>query len=109
MLYRTNRTPCAAVVVAALSTSRSTPAPAVDTPPPRPGSVRLLPFPPQLPPRYLTFCSADNWSEKAKRRKTTGTGRMRYLKTVNRRFSNGFQTGVPKNARGLVSNTDTVE
>ncbi|CAJ0872599.1 3084_t:CDS:2, partial [Entrophospora sp. SA101] len=32
-----------------------------------------------------------NWSEKAKRRKTTGTGRMRYLKLVNRRFKNGFR------------------
>ncbi|OBZ66376.1 60S ribosomal protein L37-A [Grifola frondosa] len=28
---------------------------------------------------------------KAKRRKTTGTGRMRYLKTVSRRFKNGFR------------------
>ncbi|CAJ0850997.1 3613_t:CDS:2, partial [Entrophospora sp. SA101] len=37
---------------------------------------------------YLT---PDNWSEKAKRRKTTGTGRMRYLKLVNRRFKNGFR------------------
>ena len=43
---------------------------------------------------------SDNWSEKAKRRKTTGTGRMRYLKTVSRRFKNGFQTGRPKGARG---------
>lgn len=41
-----------------------------------------------------------NWSEKAKRRKTTGTGRMRYLKDVSRRFKNGFQTGAPRNARG---------
>ncbi|KAF3912702.1 hypothetical protein ABW21_db0206680 [Orbilia brochopaga] len=41
-----------------------------------------------------------NWSEKAKRRKTTGTGRMRYLKTVTRRFKNGFRTGAPANARG---------
>ncbi|KAL1968029.1 hypothetical protein VTN77DRAFT_2158 [Rasamsonia byssochlamydoides] len=41
-----------------------------------------------------------NWSEKAKRRRTTGTGRMRYLKLVNRRFHNGFQTGAPKGARG---------
>ncbi|KAI1433134.1 60S ribosomal protein L37 [Xylaria sp. CBS 124048] len=39
-----------------------------------------------------------NWSEKAKRRKTDGTGRMRYLKDVSRRFKNGFQTGVPKNS-----------
>jgi len=28
----------------------------------------------------------DNWSVKAQRRKTTGTGRMRYLKIVRRRF-----------------------
>ncbi|PKS12066.1 hypothetical protein jhhlp_001362 [Lomentospora prolificans] len=41
-----------------------------------------------------------NWSEKAKRRKTTGTGRMRYLKNVTRRFRNGFQTGTPAGARG---------
>ena len=37
---------------------------------------------------------------RAKRRKTTGTGRMRYLKTVDRKFQNGFQTGTPKGARG---------
>ena len=36
---------------------------------------------------------ADEWSEKAKRRKTTGTGRMRTLKSVARKFSNGFQLG----------------
>ncbi|PBP24026.1 60S ribosomal protein L37, partial [Diplocarpon rosae] len=41
-----------------------------------------------------------NWGEKAKRRKTTGTGRMRYLKGVPRRFKNGFQTGAPKDAKG---------
>ncbi|KAK9483346.1 ribosomal protein L37e-domain-containing protein [Lipomyces starkeyi] len=35
-----------------------------------------------------------NWSVKAKRRKTTGTGRERYLKHVDRRFKNGFRTGV---------------
>ncbi|XP_003388374.1 PREDICTED: probable 60S ribosomal protein L37-A [Amphimedon queenslandica] len=34
-----------------------------------------------------------NWSEKAKRRNTTGTGRMRYLKIVHRRFLNGFKEG----------------
>jgi len=37
---------------------------------------------------------------KAKRRKTTGTGRMRSLKEVPRKFKNGFQTGVPKGSRG---------
>mmetsp|Transcript_38350 Transcript_38350/g.119746 ORF Transcript_38350/g.119746 Transcript_38350/m.119746 type:complete len:89 (+) Transcript_38350:38-304(+) len=34
-----------------------------------------------------------NWSVKAKRRKTTGTGRMRHIKEVFRRFKNGFQEG----------------
>jgi hypothetical protein len=43
---------------------------------------------------------ADNWGEKAKRRKTTGTGRMRHMKGVPRKFKNGFQTGAPKDARG---------
>ncbi|KAM0560988.1 hypothetical protein ACHAPJ_003488 [Fusarium lateritium] len=44
-----------------------------------------------------------NWSEKAKRRKTVGTGRTRYLKDVSRRFKNGFQTGTPKGARGVTA------
>jgi large subunit ribosomal protein L37e len=44
--------------------------------------------------------SIDNWSEKAKRRKTTGTGRMRSLSEVSRKFRNGFRTGTPKGARG---------
>eukprot|EP01034_Spumella_vulgaris_P023124 gene23124-29317_t len=35
----------------------------------------------------------DEWAQKAKRRRTTGTGRMSYLKTVNRRFKNGFREG----------------
>jgi len=34
-----------------------------------------------------------NWSEKALRRRTTGTGRMRYMKTLTRRFKNGFREG----------------
>nr|XP_031859349.1 60S ribosomal protein L37-B [Kwoniella shandongensis]KAA5526421.1 60S ribosomal protein L37-B [Kwoniella shandongensis] len=34
-----------------------------------------------------------NWGLKAKRRKTTGTGRMSHLKDVNRRFKNGFREG----------------
>ncbi|KAJ3176100.1 60S ribosomal protein L37 [Geranomyces variabilis] len=33
------------------------------------------------------------WSEKGKRRKTTGTGRMQHLKNVARRFKNGFREG----------------
>ncbi|BGP49381.1 chloride channel [Rhodotorula kratochvilovae] len=33
------------------------------------------------------------WGQKAKRRHTTGTGRMKYLKGVSRRFKNGFREG----------------
>lgn len=32
---------------------------------------------------------------KAIRRKTTGTGRMRYLKDLPRRYKNGFREGIP--------------
>ncbi|KAI5951591.1 RPL37B [Candida jiufengensis] len=39
---------------------------------------------------------SHNWALKAKRRRTTGTGRMSYLKHVARRFKNNFQTGVAK-------------
>ncbi|XWS17742.1 hypothetical protein CRYUN_Cryun33cG0093400 [Craigia yunnanensis] len=34
-----------------------------------------------------------NWSVKAIRRKTTGTGSMRYLRHVPRRFKTGFREG----------------
>jgi len=34
-----------------------------------------------------------NWSVKAIHRRTTGTGRCRYLKKVHRRFKNGFREG----------------
>lgn len=34
------------------------------------------------------------WGQKAIRRKTTGTGRMRSLKLVRRRFRNGFREGM---------------
>eukprot|EP00461_Guttulinopsis_vulgaris_P000430 UN00430 len=30
---------------------------------------------------------------KAQRRRTTGTGRMRYMKTLSRKFKNGFRQG----------------
>jgi len=36
-----------------------------------------------------------NWSVKARRRRTTGTGRTRHLKIVHRRFNNGFRHGQP--------------
>ncbi|KAJ3684973.1 hypothetical protein LUZ61_014137 [Rhynchospora tenuis] len=34
-----------------------------------------------------------NWSVKAIRRKTTGTGRMRYLRHLPRRFKSNFREG----------------
>nr|CDS26601.1 ribosomal protein L37a [Hymenolepis microstoma] len=37
-----------------------------------------------------------NWSVKALRRRTTGTGRCLHLKSVQRRFKNGFRTGQAK-------------
>ncbi|CAG2164468.1 unnamed protein product [Oppiella nova] len=37
-----------------------------------------------------------NWSVKAIRRKTTGTGRMRHLKKVYRKYKKGFQSIAPK-------------
>ncbi|MCJ1255885.1 hypothetical protein MMC24_003703 [Lignoscripta atroalba] len=46
-----------------------------------------------------------NWGEKAKRRKTTGTGRMRTMKEIPRKFKNGFQTGTPKGSRGPSSSS----
>jgi len=42
------------------------------------------------------------WSAKALRRRTDGTGRMRHLKKMPRRFKNGFREGTqakPKAAR----------
>ncbi|CRK17992.1 hypothetical protein BN1708_017623 [Verticillium longisporum] len=53
--------------------------------------------------RWKRRKQSNNWSEKAKRRKTTGTGRMRSLADVSRRFKNGFQTGGPKGARGAAN------
>ena len=35
--------------------------------------------------------ATDNWSMKAKRRKVQGTGRMRHLSSLARRFKNGFR------------------
>ena len=45
------------------------------------------------------------WGQKAKRRKTTGTGRMRYLKTVSRRFKNGFRCA-GRNDRYCIQDAD---
>lgn len=40
-----------------------------------------------------------NWSKKALRRKSTGTGRCRYLKTLPRKFKNGFRSDSTPAAR----------
>ena len=37
--------------------------------------------------------ATDNWSKKAMGRKTTGTGRMRTMKDLPRKFKNGFREG----------------
>ncbi|KAK7832203.1 hypothetical protein U0070_015350 [Myodes glareolus] len=45
-----------------------------------------------------------DWRAKAKRRNTTGTGRMRHLKIVCRRFRHGFCEGTtPKPKRATVA------
>lgn len=41
----------------------------------------------------------DNWSIKAIRRKTTGTGRMRHLRHVAVRFKSNFREGTVAAAR----------
>uniref|UniRef100_A0A287CU29 Ribosomal protein L37 n=1 Tax=Ictidomys tridecemlineatus TaxID=43179 RepID=A0A287CU29_ICTTR len=41
-----------------------------------------------------TCGKCDNWSAKAKRRNTTGTGRMRHLKIVYRRFRYSFTISI---------------
>ena len=41
----------------------------------------------------IALLHADNWSAKAIRRKTTGTGRMRHLRDMPRRAKNGFREG----------------
>ena len=51
------------------------------------------PVPPREDVRLLNIILIDNWSVKAKRRNTQGTGRMRYLKHVFRRAKNGFREG----------------
>eukprot|EP00621_Florenciella_sp_RCC1693_P014586 CAMPEP_0182529244 /NCGR_PEP_ID=MMETSP1323-20130603/5037_1 /TAXON_ID=236787 /ORGANISM="Florenciella parvula, Strain RCC1693" /LENGTH=95 /DNA_ID=CAMNT_0024738435 /DNA_START=43 /DNA_END=330 /DNA_ORIENTATION=+ len=48
-----------------------------------------------------------NWSEKSKRRRTTGTGRMGYMKNVSRRFKNGFRenTAAPAKAKAAAASS----
>jgi large subunit ribosomal protein L37e len=44
-----------------------------------------------------------NWGKKAQGRRTTGTGRMRYLKNVFRRARNGFREGTQPKPRQLAA------
>ncbi|KAA3457207.1 60S ribosomal protein L37-3 [Gossypium australe] len=74
---------------------------------------RTCKLPAALPPLKLYFCSLNllphrnsstyNWSVKAIRRKTTGTGRMRYLRHVPRRFKTGFREGTEAAPRKKVA------
>lgn len=48
--------------------------------------VQILAWQRKFPSLSDWFSSVDNWSAKAKRRNTTGTGRLRHLKVVYRRF-----------------------
>ncbi|KAK9099007.1 hypothetical protein Syun_026052 [Stephania yunnanensis] len=43
--------------------------------------------------------NVHNWSVKAIRRKTTGTGRMRYLRHLPRRFKSNFREGTQATPR----------
>ena len=38
------------------------------------------------------------WAAKAQRRRTTGTGRMKYMKDMSRKFKNGFREGTQAKA-----------
>eukprot|EP00465_Bigelowiella_longifila_P000139 CAMPEP_0185251150 /NCGR_PEP_ID=MMETSP1359-20130426/566_1 /TAXON_ID=552665 /ORGANISM="Bigelowiella longifila, Strain CCMP242" /LENGTH=92 /DNA_ID=CAMNT_0027832917 /DNA_START=18 /DNA_END=296 /DNA_ORIENTATION=- len=40
-----------------------------------------------------------NWANKAKRRRTLGTGRMKYMKHIPRRFKNGFRENITAPSR----------
>ncbi|OSX75436.1 hypothetical protein BU14_0237s0029 [Porphyra umbilicalis] len=44
-----------------------------------------------------------NWSEKSKRRRTTGTGRMQHLKNMPRRYKNGFREGTQAKPKAIAA------
>mmetsp|Transcript_3468 Transcript_3468/g.7874 ORF Transcript_3468/g.7874 Transcript_3468/m.7874 type:complete len:93 (+) Transcript_3468:73-351(+) len=45
-----------------------------------------------------------NWGQKAKGRRTIGTGRMRYQKTMTRKFKNGFREGTQAKKQTVKAN-----
>jgi len=53
---------------------------------------------------FFVFGFLDNWSVKAIRRKTTGTGRMKYLRHLPRRFKTNFREGKIKFTSLLMQN-----
>ncbi|KAI3984893.1 hypothetical protein MKX01_004661 [Papaver californicum] len=48
-----------------------------------------------------------NWSEKALMSKTTGSGRMQYLRNVPRTFKNGFREGTQDAPRKIGASSST--
>lgn len=94
----TRRTHCVWGVAAAASTSKRVAAQPVHTLLPARGRVSLPYSYTNMFDFMLDWCFnwinfIDNWSVKAIRRKTTGTGRMRYLRHVPRRFKTNFREG----------------
>lgn len=85
------RTPAAVVAERCHSTSRRPLALLADTLAPRLDHVLIWL---SIVCLILNFLLVE-WGQKAKRRSTTGTGRMRYLKDLPRRFKNGFREGMP--------------
>ncbi|KAL5487362.1 hypothetical protein EMCRGX_G019954 [Ephydatia muelleri] len=47
-----------------------------------------------------------HWSVKAKRRHTTGTGRITHLRDVQRRFKNGFREGTQAKSQRKVKSAE---
>ncbi|CAL9156513.1 unnamed protein product [Musa hybrid cultivar] len=56
-------------------------------------------YPRYMPNFNILLKFSNNWSVKAIRRKTTGTGRMRYLRHVPRRFRSNFREGTEATPR----------
>ena len=85
-------TPLAADAVKSHSTSRRPCVRLVDTPVQKFALVRTHKTLHHISVLTNVICS-DNWAQKAIRRRTTGTGRMRHLKDMPRRAKNGFREG----------------
>ena len=54
----------------------------------------------------VVLLSLDHWSVKAKRRHTTGTGRIKHLRDVQRRFKNGFREGTQAKSQRKVKSAE---